>query len=269
MSDTHEPHDTPDTHHATDATNAGDTTDAGNDLGDLSDSGQPSVSPDETGVPSTEPTVAGEEADEADEADETDEADDSHGSDAAGGDTTFSDTGSASDSPSAAASAGAGGGEDGPPADLEKEGEVAADFLENLLDICDLDGDLDVDIDGDRAAVAIVDSEDGRVPRRLVGENGKVMDALQELTRLAVQSATGHRSRLMLDVAGHRAGRRAELVEVAKDAIATVRESGEKTALEPMTAFERKVVHDEVLAAGLVSESEGVEPRRHVVVLPA
>lgn len=155
------------------------------------------------------------------------------------------------------------------PADLEKEGEVAADFLENLLDICDLDGDIDVDIDGDRAAVAIVDSEDGRVPRRLVGENAKVLDALQELTRLAVQSATGHRSRLMLDVAGHRAGRRAELVEVAKDAIATVRETGAKTALDPMTAFERKVVHDEVLAAGLVSESEGVEPRRHVVVLPA
>lgn len=155
------------------------------------------------------------------------------------------------------------------PADLEKEGEVAADFLENLLDICDLDGDIDVDIDGDRAAVAIVDSEEGRVPRRLVGDNGKVLDALQELTRLAVQSATGHRSRLMLDVAGHRAGRRAELVEIAREAIASVKESGEKAALEPMTAFERKVVHDEVLAAGLSSESEGVEPRRHVVVLPA
>jgi spoIIIJ-associated protein len=126
-----------------------------------------------------------------------------------------------------------------------------------------------VDIDGDRAAVAIVDSEDGRVPRRLVGDNGKVLDALQELTRLAVQASTGHRSRLMLDVAGHRAGRRAELVEIAQEAIAEVRQSGEKTALEPMTAFERKVVHDEVLAAGLVSESEGVEPRRHVVVLPA
>lgn len=155
------------------------------------------------------------------------------------------------------------------PADLEKEGEVAADFLENLLDICDLDGDIDVDIDGDRAAVAIVDSEEGRVPRRLVGDNAKVLDALQELTRLAVQSATGHRSRLMLDVAGHRAGRRAELVEIAKVAIAGVKESGEKAALDSMTAFERKVVHDEVLAAGLSSESEGVEPRRHVVVLPA
>jgi len=96
-------------------------------------------------------------------------------------------------------------------ADLEKEGEVAADFLETLLDIADLDGDIDVDVDGDRAAVSIVDSDEGRVPRRLVGQDGKVLEALQELTRLAVQSATGERSRLMLDVAGHRDGRRRRL----------------------------------------------------------
>jgi len=153
--------------------------------------------------------------------------------------------------------------------DLEREGEVAADFLETLLDIADLDGDIDVDIDGDRAAVAIVDSDEGRVPRRLVGPDGKVLEALQELTRLAVQSATGERSRLMLDVAGHRAERRAALVEIAQDVIAQVKSTGEQKALEPMSAFERKVVHDEVLAAGLASESEGVEPRRHVVVLPA
>lgn len=152
---------------------------------------------------------------------------------------------------------------------LEREGEVAADFLETLLDICDLDGDLDVDIDGDRAAVAIVDSEDGRVPRRLVGQDGQVLEALQELTRLAVQSATGERSRLMLDVAGHRAERRATLVGLASAAIAEVRETGERRPLTPMSAFERKVVHDEVLAAGLASESEGVEPRRFVVILPA
>lgn len=154
-------------------------------------------------------------------------------------------------------------------ADLEREGEVAADFLETLLDIADLDGDIEVDVDGDRAAIAIVDSEEGRVPRRLVGPDGRVLDALQELTRLAVQAATGERSRLMLDVAGHRADRRAALVKVARQAIADVRASGEKTALEPMTAFERKVVHDEVLAAGLLSESDGVEPNRRVVVLPA
>ncbi|WP_422389036.1 protein jag [Janibacter alittae] len=152
---------------------------------------------------------------------------------------------------------------------LEREGEVAADFLETLLDIADLDGDIDLDIDGDRAAVAVVDSDEGRVPRRLVGQNGKVLEALQELTRLAVQSATGDRSRLMLDVAGHRAARRAELVEVARAAIASVKESGESVDLDPMTAFERKVVHDEVLASGLVSDSSGTEPRRFVVVHPA
>ncbi|RKT79664.1 spoIIIJ-associated protein [Terracoccus luteus] len=152
---------------------------------------------------------------------------------------------------------------------LEREGEVAADFLETLLDIADLDGDIDVDVDGDRAAVAIVDSEEGRVPRRLVGTDGKVLEALQELTRLAVQVETGERSRLMLDVAGHRAERRTALVELAHRSIAEVKETGERRSLDPMTAFERKVVHDEVSAAGLVSESEGVEPRRHIVILPA
>ena len=99
---------------------------------------------------------------------------------------------------------------------LDREGEVAADFLETLLDIADLDGDIDVDVDGDRASVSIVDSEEGRVPRRLVGPNGKVLDALQELTRLAVQAETGNRSRLMLDVAGFRADRRAELVQMLR-----------------------------------------------------
>jgi len=151
---------------------------------------------------------------------------------------------------------------------LEREGEVAADFLETLLDIADLDGDIEVDIDGDRAAVSVVDSDEGRVPRRLVGQQGKVLEALQELTRLAVQTATGERSRLMLDVAGHRAERRTVLVAIAQAAIAQVKQSGERTALDDMTAFERKVVHDEVAAAGLDSESEGVEPHRHIVILP-
>lgn len=145
----------------------------------------------------------------------------------------------------------------GRKAQLEREGEVAADFLETLLDICDLDGDLDVDIDGDRAIVSIVDSDEGRVPRRLVGQGGSTLDAFQELTRLAVQSATGERSRLMLDIAGHRAERKAALIELAKEAIAKVKDGSEREALSPMTAFERKVVHDEVLAAGLVSESGG------------
>ncbi|MBC9958005.1 R3H domain-containing nucleic acid-binding protein [Yimella sp. cx-51] len=152
---------------------------------------------------------------------------------------------------------------------LEREGEVAADFLENLLDIADMDGDIDVDVEGDRAMVSIVDSDEGRVPRRLVGSDGKVLDALQELTRLAVQAETGNRSRLMLDIAGFRAEKRQQLVSLAADAVTEVKESGEKKALDPMTAFERKVVHDAVLAAGLSSESEGAEPRRYVVVLPA
>jgi spoIIIJ-associated protein len=174
----------------------------------------------------------------------------------------------ASESAAGGASPGASRRRPAKTADLEREGEVAADFLETLLDIADLDGDIEVDVDGDRAAVSIVDSDEGRVPRRLVGPDGKVLEALQELTRLAVQSATGERSRLMLDVAGHRAERRAALVTIAQAAIADVRATGEKASLEPMTAFERKVVHDEVLAAGLTSESDGVEPRRFVVVLP-
>ena len=152
---------------------------------------------------------------------------------------------------------------------LEAEGDVAADFLEALLDIADIVGDIDVDIDGDRAAVSIVDSDEGRVPRRLVGPDGKVLEALQELTRLAVQTETGERSRLMLDVAGHRAARRTEITEIARGVIAEVRETGRQAELDPMSAFERKIVHDEVLAAGLRSESEGVEPHRYVVVLPA
>jgi spoIIIJ-associated protein len=151
---------------------------------------------------------------------------------------------------------------------LEREGEVAADFLENLLDIADLDGDIDVDVDGDRAIVSIVDSEEGRVPRRLVGTAGRTLEALQELTRLAVQAQTGNRSRLMLDIAGHRAARRAELVRLAHEAVRSAKESQSPVAMEPMTAFERKVVHDAVLAEGLASESEGAEPRRFVVVQP-
>lgn len=153
---------------------------------------------------------------------------------------------------------------------LEEEGEIAADYLEELLDIADLDGDIDIDVDHGRAAVEIVaEAGSERGLRRLVGPDGEVLDALQELTRLAVQAKTGERSRLMLDVAGYRAGRRAELAEVARAAIAQATSTGEAVALEPMNPFERKVVHDVVAAAGLVSDSEGIEPSRHVVVRPA
>lgn len=148
---------------------------------------------------------------------------------------------------------------------LEAEGDVAADFLEDLLDIADLDGDIDMDVDGDRASVSIV----GGNLRHLVGRDGDVLEALQELTRLAVYRETGERSRLMLDVDGYRAARRTELEGIAGEAIEKVKADGESVALDPMSPFERKVVHDAVATAGLVSESEGVDTRRHVVVLPA
>lgn len=152
---------------------------------------------------------------------------------------------------------------------LEEEGEIAADYLEELLDIADLDGDIDIDVDHGRAAVEIVSEEGGdRALRRLVGRDGEVLEALQELTRLAVQARTGERSRLMLDIAGYRAGRRAELAEIAKQAIAEVKANGEPVSLDPMNPFERKVVHDVVAAAGLTSDSAGVEPERYVVVRP-
>ena len=152
---------------------------------------------------------------------------------------------------------------------LEEEGEIAADYLEELLDIVDADGDIDIDVDHQRASLAIVaEGSSGRSLQRLVGHDGEVLEALQELTRLAVQTRTGERSRLMLDIAGYRAGRRAELVEVAEEAIARVRSTSSAVALDPMNPFERKVVHDAVAAAGLVSDSEGEEPDRHVVIHP-
>lgn len=147
---------------------------------------------------------------------------------------------------------------------LEAEGDIAADFLEGLLDIADLDGDIDMDVDGDRASVSIV----GGDLTDLVGRGGEVLDALQELTRLAVYRETGERSRLMLDVDGFRAARRTELVKVAEDAIERVRTAGEPLSLDPMTPFERKIVHDTVATAGLGSESEGAEPKRCVVIVP-
>jgi spoIIIJ-associated protein len=157
-------------------------------------------------------------------------------------------------------------GKRGDVATLEQEGEVAADYLEELLDICDLDGDLDLDVEGDRAVVAIV----GADLQQLVGERGKVLDALQELARLAVLAQTGQRSRLMLDIAGYRAGRRAELTKLGTEAATAVVRDGEPQRLAPMNPFERKVVHDAVAAvAGARSESEGEEPRRRVVVLAA
>ncbi|MEJ2579835.1 MAG: R3H domain-containing nucleic acid-binding protein [Kineosporiaceae bacterium] len=153
---------------------------------------------------------------------------------------------------------------------LEEEGEIAADYLEELLDIVDLDGDIDIDVENGRASVAIVaEGSAERDLRRLSGSKGEVLESLQELSRLAVQARTGDRSRLMLDVAGFRAARRRTLAEVGARACQEVQRSGQSVTLEPMSAFERKVVHDVVAEAGLVSESEGEEPRRRVVVFPS
>jgi len=151
---------------------------------------------------------------------------------------------------------------------LEQEGEIAADYLEGLLDIADLDGDIDMDVEADRAAVSII-SDSARDLQKLVGRDGEVLEALQELTRLAVHRETGDRSRLMLDIAGFRAKKREVLAALGAKAADEVKSSGEPVKLEPMTPFERKVVHDAIAAAGLRSESEGEEPQRFVVVLPA
>jgi spoIIIJ-associated protein len=147
---------------------------------------------------------------------------------------------------------------------LVREGDIAADYLERLLDIADYDGDIDLDVENDRAVVAIVGSD----LSALVGGRGETLDALQELTRLAVQQQTGVRSRLMLDVSGHRQARRVELQGLAGDTAARVLDGGEAVRLSPMNPFERKVVHDAVAVIdGVRSESEGEEPHRRVVVL--
>jgi spoIIIJ-associated protein len=180
-----------------------------------------------------------------DDVDEADDADDEDGDDE---DTEADDDGDEEDLSS-----------------LEEEGEIAADYIEGLLDIADLDGDIDMDVEGDRAVVSVV----GATLDELVGDDGEVLEALQELTRLAVHRRTGSRARLMLDVGGFRAQRRTELAELGRSVAAEVSETGEPKKLRPMSPFERKIIHDAVALAGLRSESEGEEPNRRVVVFPA
>ncbi|NDB70059.1 MAG: single-stranded DNA-binding protein [Methylocystaceae bacterium] len=151
-----------------------------------------------------------------------------------------------------------------PVAKLEEEGDIAADYLEALLDIADLDGDIDIDVENNRASVAIV----GAKLDNLVGRDGEVLDALQELTRLAVQSSTGDRSRLMLDIGGFRENRRTDLKGLADEKAAEAKASGAPIKLSPMNAFERKIVHDRIQELGLSSESEGEDPNRFVVIFP-
>jgi spoIIIJ-associated protein len=150
-------------------------------------------------------------------------------------------------------------------AQLEEEGDIAADYLEGLLDIADLDGDIEITVENDRPNLVI----EGGELNHLVGRDGEVLDALQELTRLAVQTSTGERSRLMLDIDGVRAEKRENLVKLAESSADQVKESGKALKLEPMNAFERKIIHDTIQKLGLTSESEGEDPDRCVVIQPA
>ena len=217
----------------------------------------PAVSADETAAGAGDAAQAGE-PDQRDEpagsagpvADDTGDAPDADGGD---GEALDGGDGEAPDRPARAV------------ADLEQESEIAADYVEGLLDVADLDGDIDMDVEGDRALVSVV----GATLQELVGPRGEVLEAPQELTRLAVHRQTGVRTRIMLDVGGYRARRRTELTALGRDAAEDVSRTGVPRRLEPMTPFERKIIHDAVAAAGLRSESEGEEPNRRVVVLPA
>jgi len=222
----------------------------------------------EKDVPGTEPLdEAGQVADLEDDVD-LDEALDEADLDEAGED----EDGAGEDEAGLDEAASADGPESGEApvgrstvADLEQESEIAADYIEGLLDVADLDGDIDMDVEGERAFVSVV----GATLDELVGPRGEVLEALQELTRLAVHRQTGVRTRMMLDVGGYRQRRRTELAETGREAADEVKRTGEPKRLWPMNPFERKIVHDAVAAAGLLSESEGEEPARRVVVLPA
>lgn len=149
---------------------------------------------------------------------------------------------------------------------LIDEGEIAADYLEQFLDILDFDGDIDLDVEGDRASVSI---DGGDNLDMLVGRDGQVLEAMQTLTRLAVQEVSGERSRLMLDIARWRADRRNILGALAQEGARRVQETGTPVELEPMSPFERKVVHDTIAEiAGVITESTGEGKNRHVVLLP-
>jgi spoIIIJ-associated protein len=204
-----------------------------------------------------------DDADEADEDDEAADEDDDVAAEDEAADVVDEDDADEEDDEEDEGAAGgmtAGGSEDL----LVREGDLAGDYLERLLDLLDYDGDIDLDVEAGRAVVSIDGGDD---LQKLVGPNGSVLEALQELTRLAVQQETGVRSRLMLDIAQWRAGRRTELAEIGRNAAKKVLSTGSSVKLAPMTPFERKIVHDAVAGVdGVHSESEGEEPRRRVVV---
>lgn len=150
--------------------------------------------------------------------------------------------------------------------DLEQESEIAADFIEEFLDVADLDGDLDIEIKADRVYISVNAEGDSNLDKI---SDQETVAALQELTRLAVQSKTGNPSRLILDVAGSRDARVKELEALVEKAAAKLSEGGTSFKLRPMSSYDRKLVHDLVAAAGMTSESDGIGKDRHVVIYPA
>ena len=149
---------------------------------------------------------------------------------------------------------------------LEEEGEIAADYIEELLDITDLDGDIEIDTRGGRAYVSVNSSEDTNL--RLLSRPDTVA-ALQELTRIAVQTKTGSFSRLILDVGGSREARVAELTILVEKAVERIEAGADSAALPPMSSYERKLVHDVVSERGFSSQSEGEGRDRHTVITRA
>ena len=149
---------------------------------------------------------------------------------------------------------------------LDQEADIAADFMEGLLDLLDLPGDIEIEVTEDQAIVTVQDVGSGL----LIGRRGATLDALQEIVRCAVQRSTQRRSHVRVDVEGYRARQLDKLRDKCRDAIAEVRETGQPVRLEPMDAYERKMMHDLAAAAsGVTSASEGNEPRRRVVIRPA
>ena len=148
---------------------------------------------------------------------------------------------------------------------LNEEADVAADYLEGLLDIADYEGDIEMGVRNHRPTVQIVADDDTDI-KHLIGKDGEVVDALQQLTRLAVQQKIGERSHLIVDVDGFLRRKREHLREQALDVIDEVRETGDPVNMKPMNSFERKIVHDMVREEGLKSRSHGEEPHRYVTV---
>ena len=149
---------------------------------------------------------------------------------------------------------------------LEEEGEIAADYIEELLDITDLDGDIEIDTRSGRAYVSVNSSEDTNL--RLLARPDTVA-ALQELTRIAVQTKTGSFSRLILDVGGSREARVAELTILVDKAVERIEAGAESASLPAMSSYERKLVHDVVAERGFSSQSEGEGRDRHTVITRA